>query len=403
MNIDNLLAQINTTRKYGNKNNRANTTILDKEIKENYLVIANYYCQKKLMFIRYIARQELDKDNKIQDGFKEAMDNLIIEEWKQINNAILKNESTMINRRGHMYNVEENKEKIQSLNLPKYIEDRLLSGKGDKNIYSELGFAYEDFLADKLHSKIFSIGDAAVDQVLNQMLQQIQQTGDYKSNSSVRMNQKEIRPDLGWGMTKKGDFVGDKKTGLSAELQVSFNISSAREQILQNPQNIENYPEILQQYLNSNMYGFSVKRWDKQEAKQLTGAKGIQTLMNNIFRQSDNHTWNAIYAYHTMLLYISRSLLDILGPVNIAYITGLSFVWADQFVQESLFYMNMYAHQKYGQDDAEIKPYINSGNIYVRHVNQNYRNNILQNARFQGSSGSDQKGYYLLKFKVNDK
>jgi hypothetical protein len=43
-----------------------------------------------------------------------------------------------------------------------------------------------------------------------------------------------------------------------------------------------------------------------------------------------------------MVNIISRFLLDILGPVNVAFITGKQFEWTSDFLSDALLTMHLY-------------------------------------------------------------
>jgi hypothetical protein len=91
------------------------------------------------------------------------------------------------------------------------------------------------------------------------------------------------------------------------------------------------------------MFGMSVKRWTSTEGgHKLTQASGMAAKINATYEASLPKSWNFTYAYHTMLLIISRYLLDILGPTNVAYITGTGFTWANDFLSNALLSMNIY-------------------------------------------------------------
>jgi hypothetical protein len=86
-------------------------------------------------------------------------------------------------------------------------------------------------------------------------------------------------------------------------------------------------------------------------------------MLNISYAASGADTWNALYAYRFMIHTVSRYLIDILGPINVAFITGSQFEWTNAFLTDALLSMNIYSDIV--TEENEIHPVIQSGNIYV--------------------------------------
>ena len=366
---------------------RGNVSLLQAETQRNYQAVQNYYFQKKMMFLRFAAKKENESIEKIEDELVNSMDNLIQQVWGQINDSILG--ALDIGANGK-YNFKQGINQFDTVIISKYIIKRLETSLcTTKNIYSELGFAYEEFLEQAMHGLASSVASAGLADILSGFTQ----TGGFKANSSIRADMKDIRPDLGYGITKQN--------AEEAELQVLFDVSNYYDKMSANEKDLENYPEQLLKYLQSDMFGMSVKRWTSTEGgHKLTQASGMAAKINATYEASLPKSWNFTYAYHTMLLIISRYLLDILGPTNVAYITGTGFTWANDFLSNALLSMNIYTQKKYKNNEG--RPYIASGNIYINNYAQG-RMNTMASAQYtkQTFVKGNNWNAYKLNFKIS--
>lgn len=376
----------------------------------NYQAAQNYYTQKKMFMLKMLCeKRELDIQE-VENGLINSMNNLIQTQWQQINDTVLKNVKIGGGISGK-YTIKEN---ANWVNIPSDLVN-LIKNKSDKNgnIFSMLGLYYEQWLKEQLNNAIVNTGNNAINEVLNNFLAGFTQTGALKTSSAMRQYA-DIRPDLATGIGAEAGadkILRDKNNNLSVELQTAFDIQSYREQNkLFTMEAIQNDENILREYIEGDMFGFSVKRWtsEKSEGRMLTSASGIQAIINHEYELAGNKTWNAIFAYRKMVFIISRYLLDILGPVNIAFITGTSFTWASDFLADALLTMNIYSKKIYANN--EVKPYINSGNIYVQHYKRGRTAAMLATdfAKSNYMYGKNKKGdktweAFQLKFSINKK
>lgn len=373
------------------------------ETEKNYRVAQAYFFQKKMAFLKAICNKTNSDIGKVEEGLVKSMNNLIQQVWdKTINQPIMEN-IDILNKRSGKY-VVHNVTTSKWQSVPKAIRDEVISGSGtNQNIYSMLGFDYEDWLTEALKKKSWMVADKSVQAVLGDFLSKFDATGKITTSSALRENGKNIRPDLAIGINK--DTAADKN-GLTAELQVAFDIQNYRKANgLIRSEQISNDINILQEYINSDMFGFSVKRWTSDlysKEKELTQASGVAKIITNTYKKSGHHTWNALYAYRTMTHIISRFLLDILGPVNVAFITGNQFEWTNDFLSDALLTMHLYAQTYKFNDEKsiyEIKPYVNSNNIYVQRYKRGRQLALLQqnlsSTPFTEMSG---KGWHAYQF-----
>lgn len=380
------------------------------EAELNYQMAQNYYIQKKMAMLRMLSAKRNFDIQKVEEGLIDSMNNLINTKWKEINDSVLQNVKIEGGISGQ-YIIKEN---ANWVNIPPELVS-IIKDKANKrgNIFSLLGLYYEKWLKEAFSTNIVNIGNSAINHVLNNFLKSFSQTGSLKTTSALRQYS-DIRPDLATGIAKEVEDNGilyDKSGKLAVELQTQFDIQNYRQQKgLLTPENIAEDVDILKEYIDSGMFGFSVKRWTsgRSESKMLTSASGVQQIINAEYSTSGNKTWNAVFAYRKMIYIISKYLLDILGPVNVAFITGTSFIWTSDFLVDALLTMNIYTKRMYANN--EIKPYIQSGNIYVQHYKRGRKAAMLE-TRFSNSkymleknkSGKKTWEAFQVKFSINKK
>ncbi len=357
-----------------------------------------------MAFLKAIANKVSADIEKVEEGLVQSMNNLIQNQWAKITEAVLDNVHIYGGKSGK-YSINKN---ANWTNIPKELQEQIMSRVDSGNIFSMLGFYYEDWLAEAFQQTAWLVGNENINKLLHDMVSQFNKTGALKSDSSIRGNNLDIRPDLAVGIDK--NTVADvNNSNLKAELQVAFDIQNYRkDKGLLTPETIANDTNMLTEYIDSNMFGFSVKRWTQETSQQrvLTSASGMQQMINTYYNRSDNKTWNALYAYRTMVNILSRYLLDILGPVNVAFITGTKFEWTSDFLADALLTMNIYADRIFKNN--EIHPYINSGHIYVQRFARGRKQALLEQQMtgsqyMSGGSGNKAWSAYQLRFAINNK
>lgn len=380
------------------------------EAELNYQMAQNYFIQKKMAMLRLLSIKRNFDIQKVEEGLVNAMNNLINTKWQELNDSVLRNVKVGGGKEGQ-YIIKEN---VDWINIPTELVS-IIKDKADKNgnIFSLLGLYYEKWLKEAFSTNIVNTSDSAINDVLNNFLKSFSQTGSLKTTSALR-HYADIRPDLATGVANQVGSDGilyDKSGKLAVELQIQFDIQNYRQQKgLLSPEAIGEDKDILKDYIKSGMFGFSVKRWtsEKSESRMLTSASGVQKIINAEYFNAGNKTWNAVFAYRKMVYIISKYLLDILGPVNIAFITGTSFTWTSDFLADALLTMNIYTKKMYANN--EIKPYIQSGNIYVQHYKRGRKAAILQKrfSKSQYEYGKNKSGKktweaFQVKFSINKK
>lgn len=384
------------------------------ESERNYQAAMRYYEQKQAKFLQYAAAKAEMESEQVMQTLEDLMRQLIENEWSQLAQTAQR-----------MVNIDDSGKYIfkpvrdrQNLRVPRALFDKLRNGVNNKNFWSEMGFYYEEWLEERLGN----LTNYKINEGFAELLKTFGMSGDIKSDSSIRAKNREIRADLAGGIGinvrteinaqgKRSTIAYASGTNVPVELQVAFDIQDNRLQgeITDN--------ETLKQYLDTNLFGFSLKRWDQDlysTEKHITSASGLQRMVNSQFEQSGDRTWNAVYAYRTMINIVSRFLIDILGPINIALITGTNFIWTSELLSDTLFYMHLYsrtsAYVGFGQNRAlqEIKPYIASSNVYIKRLiygrMQALANSQLDYQRRYSGTNNDGTSYvgYGLTFTINN-
>lgn len=320
----------------------------DSKIQSNYASAKAYYSQRRQALeraftanmqnntnaiIQYIEEKAHEYENKVSEIVKQSLD-------KIDNNT---------------YTVKQN------LTLPETMEYRtsvenviaaLSSFKSgtvsNRNIAAALGNEFENFLAEALSLNALEAEiDETVFAAIGGALSGFTKTGATKSRSWINAGVKDIRPDLGLNMAMEIDnnniarlvnATGPKGEKLAVELQEMFDLDNFL------PDNITSN-EIIQSYLKSNAYGFSAKVWSagSMNGKEFSKSSTLQNFINNQFNKTKqaNRTWESNYTARFIVYQISRDLLNIIGPMNVALITGDSFIWMDDFLTKRMFYMDM--------------------------------------------------------------
>ena len=344
-------------------NNRQQIGALEQSTQLNYTAAINYYAQKKAQFLQLAIAKEQQNENIFLNNYakniQELVQDIIINKWNTISQQILNAVSIGDYYEGQKYTIDETK----LVNIPNWLRQNLINGQQSKNFYSLMGFNYEQYAEQAM----LDIGKEMVSQGLNDCMSAFSQTGALKSVSAMRPGFLNIRADLGQGFEQVGNIVQDK-SGLAAEFQSEFII----EDRIINSDTFINEDELIKQYLQSGMFGISLKLWSQGASnKEFTQSAGIANRLNQMY--NTKRTWNIVYATQMANKVVSNYLLDIVGPTNIAVLTGSGLIWMDEFIGGNLFTMNIYAkndrlYKNKGQLN-EIKPETRDNSIIIRKYN----------------------------------
>lgn len=311
-------------------------------ISSNYEVAKSYYRQRREALRRFFTQDMEDATdslinyiNEKIDEYEEVVSKKVYSLLEQVDkNAwvvpdTIKNDLSDIEYHTSVRNVLE------------FLSKGRNAMKSNQNVAAALGNEFEKFLEqalmpEALEGKVSSI----ITDNLNSLLSGFSGTGSMKSTGWTVTGEKNIRPDIGLNMaTAYKDETGVlrlKDSGLAVELQEEFDLDNML------PQDITSN-DILQAYLESNAYGFSLKVWKNAQGKEFAQSKQLQTYINNKFQEGRKRrkTWESTFTNEYVVWQISRLLINIIGPMNVGIMTGKEFIWMDDFITRRMFYMDV--------------------------------------------------------------
>ena len=350
---------------------RDNVHKLEKTTQLNYEAAARYYAQKKMNFLKLAKLKEKKLEEEEEKNFFEnlskaiplVIQNIIIKSWQKIYQDVIGALEISGREEGFKYKIANPYNFTRMSSIPEEIKEKIIKGEEKANLYSLLGFEYEKFLEDKIKEVAIELGEGKVEEIFNEF----RSSGASKSVSALRTNYVDIRSDLAMNIQEKAGedkILRDKSNNLPVELQQEFDITKYRTSNKEK----DFTDTVLNDYLKSNMFGLSVKLWNKRVGLQeYTQSASLQQKINNVY--NNRNTWNRTYAVYKANEMVSKYLIDIIGPINIAVITGQEFTWMDEFINNNLFSMNVYAKEGKEYKNNEIKPEIKDNKIYVRKYN----------------------------------
>lgn len=350
---------------------RNNTSLLERQTLLNYQAAMRYYAQKKAMFLKQGALKQQRDDkiflDKYAENITEAVNKIINKNWQVVEQEIKNFISIGDYHTGSKYVVTDQKGLIASPIIPDWLKQKILEGSGtNKNYYSLMGFNFETYSAEAMSE----VGKELIKNGLVDIMSVFKETGAQKTKSGLREEFLNIRADLATGIS---DTVGDdqilreKGGSLAVELETIFSI----EDNLKNKNKTLDDNETIKKYLESGMFGLSLKNWAKtSRPKEYTGSVKLKDMIDKEFSHSKRKTWDMTYATQMANKVVSNYLLDIIGPINIAVLTKTDLIWMDDFIGSHLFYMDIKAKNnkiyKGKKGFTEIKPAVLNNSVMVR-------------------------------------
>ena len=407
---------------------RSNTSSLDAATQIKYKQAASYYTVKKQAFLRKINStkdQDIDQaelDKKTLETLKSSY-GYITELWNKIDSLIydlvvndksntsygqkvsqaIQSISQGSNSQFETYEIgEENFEIVQ--NIFKNQEGKIneiLKKKDEEyinnTIASILGQVFEPFAAEAINRFASACGQVGQN-CINTLLDGFSATGDKRIDikTATKQANKQISPDIAFGVTDENKNSVELSFEQNAEIKNMMNKNYLDTDMMNNTIGQQLYEQINSgNSEREQMFGFSLKRWkDGDQNKAYTSSSVIQSQLNQIF--STEKTWNYQYAFARAQLELAKNAIALFGPINIGVFTTHGFIWMDDFIENRRLFMNIYSRTKpkYG----EIKPYINSGSIYIHDYNKSKQDAIKYKS--YGKDEKTKKPYYKISFKA---
>lgn len=322
-------------------NNRANVTILEKQVKSNYAIAQRYYEILKEHTFNYLATQMGAKvDTKI-----ETILNVISQTWiagyqedtkKALRNALQSKEDS--------FSVGSMEFKIT---LPKDSTKAVT----ETDIESKLGFIYEQFA-----SQIFQL---YFRQFNDKIIARQTSAANITNAAGIRTKGTQQISDMVVALDQIAEKPEAIAMNLSAGIINNINRLIYTKGIKNDDQFFSNFGINIKKYSSNDVNGHS-----------FTSAKQISiNLLNNSFLNSwstyNCKSWNKKYAQATADLYVSTQLINILGPQNIYILFGNEYNLMSQFIKNHSIYTNIYYNKELPNEEIiQISTYT-TGDIKI--------------------------------------
>ena len=322
-------------------NNRANVTILEKQVKSNYAIAQRYYEILKEHTFNYLATQMGAKvDTKI-----ETILNVISQTWiagyqedtkKALRNALQSKEDS--------FSVGSMEFKIT---LPKDSTKAVT----ETDIESKLGFIYEQFA-----SQIFQL---YFRQFNDKIIARQTSAANITNAAGIRTKGTQQISDMVVALDQIAEKPEAIAMNLSAGIINNINRLIYTKGIKNDDQFFSNFGINIKKYSSNDVNGHS-----------FTSAKQISIdLLNNSFLNSwstyNCKSWNKKYAQATADLYVSTQLINILGPQNIYILFGNEYNLMSQFIKNHSIYTNIYYNKELPNEEIIQISTSTTGNIKI--------------------------------------
>ena len=322
-------------------NNRANVTILEKQVNSNYAIAQRYYEILKEHTFNYLATQMGAKvDTKI-----ETILNVISQTWiagyqektkKALRNALQSKEDSF---------------PVGSMEFKITLPKDSTKAVTEKDIESKLGFIYEQFASQIFQLYFRQFNDKIIARQTSAA--NITNTAGIRTKGTQQISDMVVALDQ---IAKKPEAIA---MNLSAGIANNINRLIYTKGIKNDDQFFSNFGINIKKYSSNDVNGHS-----------FTSAKQISIdLLNNSFLNSwstyNCKSWNKKYAQATADLYVSTQLINILGPQNIYILFGNEYNLMSQFIQNHSIYTNIYYNKELPNEEIIQISTSTTGNIKI--------------------------------------
>lgn len=311
-------------------------------ISSNYASAKAYYSQRRTNLNKMLRLQMENAENELVQYINRKID-----EYDENVSQMVYNLLEKVDKNAYKVTATT-MQKIQDGHYDVSVENvikRLASGKTDlksnQNVAAALGNEFESFIERMLSPDALEEGVSEVlYSAIVDSMSSFKQTGGYQSKSFVTKGIKNIRPDIGLNMDfsikDKDGILRTHPGGLEVELQEEFNLDDFL------PNDI-NSSDILRRYLESSSYGFSLKIWKDSQGKEFSSSTTLQDRINAKFQEGRKRrkTWESTFTNEYVVYQVSKLLINIIGPMNVALLSGKEMIWMDDFLSQRIFYMDV--------------------------------------------------------------
>ncbi len=352
------------------------------EILQNYTTAQNWYKTKRRLYL--YQRKGLEKS--IQ---KEGVD-IIATKWLEEMNAglndvvrkymedvvtkgVRQNEDGSWSAKGFAED-DPNKDKIVSsfrIKLAQLINNEINNNpfkNEPKFKYVVAGSLWEKFLLKEHFKKVMDRKPVTTlkKSAIRSLLKDLKNTGDIRSKAadfdtggaSSKQSASDLLSYRGKMISDSNDvkYIGDGQNATAMELQTTWNLSDVEgiKKVLTKKfmeSNIEQQLQTLKssnnpwaQYLMADVYGINVKLSGQEslDRSRMVTRAALRRGINKEFSENNPpRTWDTQYTALFVAAFISRYLINLIGPWNIFMSMGGAVQWMDTYLEEHVFFMNI--------------------------------------------------------------
>lgn len=226
------------------------------------------------------------------------------------------------------------------------------------NIFSKLGNEYEEYFQSQLN-QFFQTNYNYLTAELTAKISSI--------GTRARAKGKYGPTDIFMGplssFKNKTEIMGFDQYGQTVTYDIEVNVDENTEHA------IFSNPNLISSIIASNpSFGFQLKNI-AGGGNYYSHSYANSAIIRDEFIGITNKTWHEFYAMAKLNNMISARLIDIIGPSNVALITQNQIRWMDEYIENTMFFMNLYYNHRAARgSDKElvgVNP-SNSGSIHTR-------------------------------------
>lgn len=275
--------------------------VLISQTEANYQSAIAYYTQRRAAFQKALVYEGKD----IWDEYIQ----MLTDKSKQFL-TFVKNRAVKAISIGAYTEQDKKDDGIYSEYIEKIFQTRKIdkNGKGFLNA-AELGKAFETFLVDHaFDSEQFKQIQQMIENTMNYLVSQVGGVLQYAWSTGRRT---DTRTDI--ALSKNGQ-IGQMELEYALDIEVDPPPGETMaDYILQ---------EISKSNVDLSVFGFQVKAYESgSDNKRWQNAANLAQQISNIFNEASTNTWSSNYVVNYPVWFLSKYLINIINPVNIANIT----------------------------------------------------------------------------------
>lgn len=186
-------------------------------------------------------------------------------------------------------------------------------------------YMYERLLSEEQANKIMQFVENAQNKPMTQWLNT---HSEFAATTGVKTYG---RSDLAVGSTVTDDTVTELRTWIDLETTPPAGVTTG-DFLLE---------EVVKQGVEQNLYGFQLKTYQEgSDDKRWQNSAVFMNLITNLMEKSEK-TWSQNYAVNFPVYILSKYLINIINPINVATITPSGLEYATDMLSKYRFYMEV--------------------------------------------------------------